>query len=431
MDTVFALATPRGRSGVAVVRISGPRAFEAAQVFAFKMPERRRTGLRKLRLGEDLIDEALVLFFEEGQSFTGERVVELQTHGSPAVVSAVLRALGASGAMRPAGPGEFTRQALVNDRLDLARVEGLADLLEAETDLQRRQANRLFSGELGRCAAGWREALLRARALSEAMIDFADEGLPDSLRYEVLTLAGDVCGKLKAELDASRYADRLRDGFEVAIVGPPNAGKSTLLNRIARREVAITSERAGTTRDVVEVRLDLEGLPVTLLDTAGLRSTDDEIEQIGIARAIERAAAADLRVFLQEPGQSGALAVEFKEGDLQVWAKADLGFVAEEQIGVSGLTGAGVDTLTSLILQRLQGRVSDTAILGRERHRLAVQEAVAALEQLLAEPDGLLETPEIASEHLASAMSALDGLVGRVDVEDILGEIFSSFCIGK
>jgi tRNA modification GTPase len=382
-------------------------------------------------LGEDLIDEALVLSFEEGESFTGERVVELQTHGSPAVVSAVLRALGASGAMRPAGPGEFTRQALVNDKLDLARVEGLADLLEAETDLQRRQANRLFSGELGRRAAGWRDELLRARALSEAMIDFADEGLPDTLRYEVLTLAGDVCGELKAELEASRYADRLRDGFEVAIVGPPNAGKSTLLNRIARREVAITSERAGTTRDVVEVRLDLEGLPVTLLDTAGLRSTDDEIEQIGIARAIERAAAADLRVFLQEPGQSGALAVEFKEGDLQVWAKADLGFVAEDQIGVSGLTGAGVDTLISLILQRLQGRVSDTAILGRERHRLAVQEAVLALEQLLAEPDILLETPEIASEHLASAMSALDGLVGRVDVEDILGEIFSSFCIGK
>ena len=291
MDTIFALASARGKAGVAVFRISGPRAFEAVVALSGPLPEVRRAALRRLSWQGDVLDEALVLLFAEGQSFTGEAVAELQVHGSLAVTLGVAKALSEVG-LRMAEPGEFSRRALENGRMDLAQIEGLADLIDAETEMQRRQAMRVLSGAIGRRTEGWRVKLIRAAALVEAVIDFADEDVPVDVGPEVRALLDTVLGELRAEVAGSYMSERMRDGFEVAIVGAPNAGKSTLLNALAGRDAAITSDLAGTTRDVIEVRMNLAGLPVTVLDTAGLRQGLDPIEEIGIARGVARAALA-------------------------------------------------------------------------------------------------------------------------------------------
>lgn len=429
MDTIFALATAPGRAGVAVLRLSGPKAREAAAALAGPLPEEGRS-LRTLRdaAGEPL-DQGLVLTFAAGRSFTGEQVAELQVHGSPAGTAALLRALGALPGLRPAEAGEFTRRALENGRLDIAQVEGLADLIDAETEGQRRQALRVFAGALGRKAEDWRARLLRAVALVEAVIDFAEEDVPEDVLPEVDALAAALSQELRAEARGARIAERLREGFEVAIVGPPNAGKSTLLNRLAGREAAITSEIAGTTRDVIEVRMDLEGLPVTLLDTAGLREAQDPIEAVGIERARARAARADLRVHLHLPGDP---APEVGPDDILLRAKADLAPPGEPEGGlaVSGRSGQGIDALVAEIGQRLARRTAGLGVGLRERHA----RAMLAAADLLDEARHLIETDtpeEITAETLRAALRQLDALVGRVGVEDILGEIFSSFCIGK
>ena len=318
-DTIFALATAKGRAGVAVLRLSGPQAPAIAE--ALVGPGLPPSG-RSLRLVRDregrVLDEALVLSFEKGASFTGEAVVEFQCHGSPAVASAILRALSDDGRGRLAEPGEFTRRALENGRLDLAQVEGLADLIEAETESQRRQALRVMQGALGARVEVWRKDLIRAVALIEATIDFADEDIPTDVSPEVLDLIDRTLADLQKEIAGSFAAERIREGFEVAIVGAPNAGKSTLLNVLAGRDAAITSEIAGTTRDVIEVRMDLGGLAVTLLDTAGLRETEDTIERIGVQRALERARLADLRLFLTEDGSLSGLGLKPEPGDIVV-----------------------------------------------------------------------------------------------------------------
>lgn len=425
MDTIYALATARGRAGVAVVRISGPAAFSAAEALAGDLPAPRRSALRRLRWQGEVLDEALVLCFAAGASFTGEAVVELHLHGSPAVAAAVLVALSAQPGLRPAEPGEFTRRALEAGRLDLAQVEGLSDLLAAETEAQRRQAMRVFSGAIGTQAERWRSQLIRAVALLEATIDFVDEDVPVDMTPEVRALLTGVIGELRRNVDGARAAERLRDGFEVAILGRPNTGKSTLLNSLAGREAAITSEHAGTTRDVIEVRMDLQGLPVTLLDTAGLRETGDAVERIGIARARERARSADLRVFLLD-AEGLPEGAEVEPGDILLRGKADLG-----EGEISGLTGAGVDALMARIVAELMGRVDQNAIFTRERHRLAMVRAAEALSQALAGLDDPAFGIDILAEILYSALRALNSLVGRVDVEDVLDEIFSAFCIGK
>ena len=426
MDTIFALASARGKAGVAVIRMSGPQALSSARMLCGTVPVSR--GLRLLRSASgEALDRALVLVFAEGHSFTGETVVELQVHGSTAVTDAVLRELGAIEGLRVAEPGEFTRRALENGRLDLAQVEGLADLIEAETEAQRVQALRVLSGALGDKAEGWRRDLIRAAALLEATIDFADEDVPVDVSPEVLDLLDRVEASLGQERDGVGMAERIRDGFEVAIVGPPNAGKSTLLNALAGREAAITSEFAGTTRDVIEVRMDLAGLPVTVLDTAGLRETQDVVEGIGIQRAVARAEAADLRVFLLLDGQSGVGLVP-KGDDIVVPGKADLG---AQGFAVSGKTGLGLDTLVAQIEAILSRRAALAGTAIRERHRLAIIRAVDALEKARIEVMAGQERAELAAEELRSAIRALDSLVGRVDVENILDEIFASFCIGK
>ena len=426
MDTIFSLATAQGRSGVAVVRISGPRAADAGQALCADVPTQR--GVRRLRDPEgELLDEALVLRFTEGKSFTGEEIVELHLHGSPAVVNAVLRCLGDMSFLRQAEAGEFTRRALENGRLDLAEVEGLADLIDAETESQRKQAIRVFSGALGALAESWRGKLIRAAALLEATIDFADEEVPVDVGPEVEALLREVRNEMKHEADGVRAAERVRAGFEVAIIGAPNVGKSTLLNRLAGRDVAITSEVAGTTRDVIEVQMDLDGLPVTLLDTAGVRDTEDVVEGLGVARARERAAAADYRIhLLLDPSDfSGASGAD----DLVVQAKADI--YASDELAVSGKTGAGLDELIAMVSKRLQRKVGQIGIAMRERHRVAILRAIRYLDEAMAalnDPQGMTD---LVAEDLRSAIRAVDSIVGRVDVEQVLDEIFSSFCIGK
>jgi tRNA modification GTPase len=427
MDTIYALATARGRSGLAVVRISGPDAAAAGLALCGTLPPPRVAGLRRLVWGGELLDEALVVSFAEGASFTGEAVVELHCHGGPAVVGAVLRALAEQPGLRLAEPGEFTRRALENGVLDLAQVEGLADLIDAETEAQRRQAVRVLSGSVGQKVEGWRRDLIRAGALLEATIDFADEDVPVDVSPEVLSLIDGLMADLGREAAGVTAAERIRDGFEVAIVGAPNAGKSTLLNQLAGREAAITSEIAGTTRDVIEVRMEIAGLPVTFLDTAGLRDTEDRLERAGIERALARAEAADLRLFLTD---GSPLPLEPVGDDLVVLGKADTKS-GWSGLAVSGKTGQGVAELMARIGEILGDRVGSAGALVRERHRVAVTTAIAALAESRAEVVRDDSRVELAAEHLRQAVRALDALVGRVDVDDLLGEIFASFCIGK
>ncbi|WP_095587810.1 tRNA uridine-5-carboxymethylaminomethyl(34) synthesis GTPase MnmE [Actibacterium ureilyticum] len=430
MDTIFALATARGKAGVAVIRISGPDAAQALAAFGATLPAPRRAALRQLSdTNGQPLDEALVLYFEAGASFTGEPVVELQIHGSMATAAAVLHLLSQVPGCREAEPGEFTRRALENERMDLTQVEGLADLIDAETEAQRRQALRVLSGAIGDRAEIWRARLIRAAALLEATIDFADEEVPVDVGPEVLSLIDEVSVDLTREAAGVGIAERIRDGFEVAIVGPPNAGKSTLLNALAGREAAITSDIPGTTRDVIEVRMDLAGLPVTVLDTAGLRETEDVIEGLGVTRARQRAEQADLRIFLIDaPGQEPAMPPLAE--DIVVHSKSDLNQWGEG-ISISAKTGAGISELVTRISDVLAQRSAGAGVATRERHRLAIERALTSLDSARNQVLAGAEYAELAAEELRTAIRALDALVGRVDVENILDEIFSSFCIGK
>ena len=426
MDTIFALATAQGRAGVAVVRISGPSAVVATQELCLDVPNSR--GLRRLTdASGELLDEALILRFLPGKSFTGEEVVELHLHGSPAVVNAVMRCLGDIPDLRQAEAGEFTRRALENGRLNLAEVEGLADLIDAETESQRKQAVRVFSGALGELADGWRTRLIRAAALLEATIDFADEEVPVDVNPEVLDLLSKVSSEMQREAAGVQIAERVRDGFEVAIIGAPNVGKSTLLNKLAGRDVAITSEVAGTTRDVIEVRMDLDGLPVTLLDTAGMRETEDLVEGLGVARAKERALAADYRIhlLLDPADMTDAVGPD----DLVVQAKADLS--DGNGFAVSGKTGEGIDALIVQVSERLKEKVGSIGIAMRERHRVAMLQAIGYMKDAQDALEGSDTMADLVAEDLRTAIRAVDSIVGRVDVEHVLDEIFASFCIGK
>lgn len=427
MDTIFALASAAGKAGVSVIRLSGPDALKICDSWGLGLSDHDR---RLVKLRDDdggLIDEAFAISFAPGRSYTGEQVVEFQTHGSPAVVAAVLNRLGALGG-RHAEAGEFTWRAMENGQLDLAQVEGLADLIDSETEGQRRQAVRVFQGALGDLASGWREKLLRAAALLEATIDFVDEDVPIDVFPEVRDLVSSVKCEVADESKGVRVRERVRDGFEVALVGPPNAGKSTLLNRLAGREAAITSDIAGTTRDVLEVRMDLDGLPVTFLDTAGLRASVDKLEEIGIERGKARAATADVVVYLSDGSDDEN--VETDALEIRVRAKADLiGGVGDD--GVSGVTGEGVDRLLSRISIYLQDQVASAGVAIRVRHQEALDVASIALARVENSLENSNLSVDLVAEELRIGIRALDTMIGRVDVENVLGEIFSSFCIGK
>lgn len=428
MDTIYALASAQGKAGVAVIRLSGPLAHSVAENLAGAGLAKRGMEFRTLRASDgSQLDSGLVLTFQGPASFTGEDTVEFQIHGSIASTNAVMRALSEFEEVRLADPGEFTRRALENGKLDLAQVEGLADLIDAETEAQRRQAHSILSGKLGELAENWRRNLIRAASLLEAVIDFADEEVPTDVTPEVRSLLDDVVSELKSEISGVKIAERIRTGFEVAIVGPPNVGKSTLLNALAGRDAAITSEFAGTTRDVIEVRMDLRGLPVTLLDTAGLRETVDVVEGMGIDLARKRAKNADLRVFLTEADDE--LFIDRHESDIHVLPKAD----ERETSGnaVSGLTGQGVDELVEKIAAILSHRSSSAGIATRERHQSAMKDAKTFLEEACRILESGPEFYDIAAEEIRSAIRSLESLVGRIGVENLLDEIFSSFCLGK
>ncbi|MGB8814853.1 MAG: tRNA uridine-5-carboxymethylaminomethyl(34) synthesis GTPase MnmE [Paracoccaceae bacterium] len=428
MDTIYALASARGKAGISILRLSGPKAHSAVALMVGQLPKMRHATLCQLTWRGVELDQGLVLLFAEGASFTGEAVAELHLHGSTATVKAVLFALSEQPGLRMAEPGEFTRRALENGCLDLAQVEGLADLIDAETEAQRTQALRVLSGAVGKRAESWRRSLIRAAALLEATIDFVDEDVPLDVVPEVLALVDKLLVELQREADGARVAERIRDGFEVAIVGAPNAGKSTLLNALAGRDAAITSDVAGTTRDVIEVRMDLNGLAVTLLDTAGLREATDRVEEIGIERALARATSADLRVFVQD-GNDAFLGIAPLVDDIVVQGKADLR--STDGMRISGLTGEGIDSLVRLISEKLSERTLNVGTFTRERHRTAILKAIRAMEAAREEVQMGATRVEVAAEELRSAIRALDSLVGRVDVENLLDEIFSSFCIGK
>ena len=493
-DTIFALSSGRGVAAVAVIRISGPRAGEALTALTAKAPVPRKAMLVTVRDGQDEIDQAVALWFPAPHSETGENVAELQTHGGRAVIEATLAALARIDGLRPAEPGEFTRRGFENGKLDLAQVEGLADLIMADTPAQRRQALRQLKGLIGERAEIWRRRLTEALAQVEAGIDFSDEGdVPDNMTAPALKIARELAGEIEGVLADSGRGERLREGLVVAIAGPPNAGKSTLLNRLAKREAAIVSPYAGTTRDVIEVHLDLGGYPVTLLDTAGIRPTDDPVEAEGVRRAEARAAEADLVLWLSEDGTAPAPAAS-GPAVWQVQTKVDLrgertnepAFTASEAgfsssdtgpvndlvptfirqaltispdsltdvrnespsasgrrtesetagrtpaFPLSAVTGEGLDALVAALTAEAAAQLGsggESGLITRARHRRALEDALGALKRATASRDAGRE--EIVAEELRLAAVALGRLTGRIDVEDVLDVIFRDFCIGK
>ena len=456
-DTIFALSSGRPPAAIAVVRVSGPHAGAALQALIGRIPPPRQAAFARVRdgAGGEMIDEAVVLWFPGPSSETGEDTAEVQLHGGRAVIAAVLAALGRIDGCRPALAGEFTRRAFENGRIDLTRVEGLADLIDADTEAQRRQAFRQMRGMLGDRAEAWRKQLIEALALVEARIDFPDEAdVPEDLIGPALARARELRDEIAQVLADQGRGERLREGLVVAIAGPPNAGKSSVLNRIARREAAIVSPIAGTTRDVIEVHLDLEGFPVTFLDTAGIRDSVDPIEQEGVRRARERAAGADLVLWVLDAAAAGEIAVDTLAGDFPgtakwlIWNKIDL--VTPLRVKslrsiihkldypvyfISAQDASGFNDLLTALSQHGGQYLGSTepALVTRERHRRALDETVAALDRALGEAgqerDGVRE--DVVAEELRLAARSLGRLTGRVDVEDILDVIFRDFCIGK
>jgi tRNA modification GTPase len=436
-DTIFAIASGAGRSAIAVLRLSGPAVRATVTSLAGKLPEPRTAALKTFRdpaTGE-AIDKGFVIFFPVPKTYTGEDYAEFHVHGGRAVMASMVKAIGGIAGTRPAEPGEFTRRALLNGKMDLAEVEGLADLIDAETEWQRRAALRQSKGVLGRQAAIWRSALLEAAALLEAEIDFPEEeGVPGFSGRRAGEILAPVLTGLKSELAAGRAGERLREGATVVIAGPPNAGKSTLLNALARRDVAIVSPFAGTTRDIIEVHLDLGGCPVTLIDTAGLRESFDAVEEIGIFRARDKAKSADLVLWLSEAGAPVPPGVQGGEV-WPVFTKSDLLSAAERQslpqgLYISAESGENLDLLLKKMADFAGAAVSDghAGLIARERHRKAFETGAVALARILDDPGA---PAELLAEDLRVAMVSLQRLTGVVDVEDILGEIFARFCIGK
>ena len=430
MSVIFALASGAGRSAVAVMRLSGAGTGEVLAALAGPLPPPRRASLRLLRHGGVELDRALVLWFPGPGSYTGEDSAELHLHGGPAVIAAVADALAGLGA-RPGEPGEFTRRAFLHGRLDLTAAEGIADLIAAETEAQRRQALRQAEGGLATRHAAWAQRLTQLLARQEAFIEFEEEDLPGDLDARVEADAATLRAELEAMLAEGDRGEKLREGLTIAILGAPNAGKSSLLNALVGREAAIVSARAGTTRDVVEVRMILAGVPVTLADTAGLREAADEIEQEGIRRALARAQSADLRLLVfaaDAPPDGATLGLRGPEA-LVVLNKADLPHVGlEGALPVSARSGHGLAALRRKLEEAAAARAGlvEGAALTRPRHRAALREAVEELSRL---PDAGL--PELRAEALRRALRALGRLTGRVDVEQVLDVVFGEFCIGK
>jgi tRNA modification GTPase len=430
-DTIYALSSGRLPAAIAVIRISGPRASTALDTLTGKIPEPRRAAYAKFTDPDsrETIDDGLALWIPGPKSETGEDMAELHIHGGPAIVAAIFRVFEKCAGFRPAEAGEFTRRALLNGKIGLARVEGLGDLIGAETEAQRRQAMLQFRGGLSKKVEAWREKLLAAQAEIAASIDFSDEGdVPGNLLAAARKTASDLLKEIEPVLSDAPRGERLREGFTVAITGAPNVGKSTLLNRLAERDVAIVSDIPGTTRDALEVALDLGGVPVLLVDTAGIRETRDPVEAEGVKRARARAEAADLVLRLVDDRG------EVSPHDGREWivrTKADLLAVPAKpgQIAVSAKTGAGIDALIERLAKVAGELAGEPALVTHARQRKALLDAASHL-RALAKPE-IATREELFAEELRLAADALGRVTGRIGIEDVLGEIFQNFCVGK
>jgi len=440
-QTIFALSSGRPPSALAVVRVSGPCASLVLTTLAGQLPAPRQASRRLLHDGAGQpIDDSVVLWFPGPGSATGEDVAEFHVHGGRAVLAALLAAISGIPNMRAAEPGEFTRRAFENGKLDLTEAEGLDDLIHADTDRQRRQALRQLQGLRGNRARDWRERIIEASALIEAGIDFSDEGdVPAELMAPAVKAIGALHDEIAEVLAAQGQAERLRDGLVVAIAGEPNVGKSTLIYQLARRDVAIVSPHAGTTRDVIEVQLDLDGYPVTVIDTAGIRESDDPVEQEGVRRARARAEDADLVLWLVEAGRAAdpdAMSLLGKSNGA-IWIvrnKIDLGGVEDVRLrgefGIAASRGDGIPELVDALVKFAADFFGTTegVLVTRARQRDLLRRASDSLRRSL---ELVEEGEELAAEELRAAAYALGRLLGRVDVEDVLGAIFQKFCVGK
>ena len=435
-DTIFALSSAPGRAGVAVIRVSGPAARVAvAALTRVPLPAPRVASLRSFRDSAGaVIDQGLLLWFEDPASFTGEDLAEIHVHGGRAIVEAVLAALANVATCRPAEPGEFTRRAVENGKFDLTQAEAIIDLIDAETEAQRRQAVRQYQGALTGLYDGWRGRLIRALAWAEAEIDFSDEELLGDPLVRSRSEAIEIFVEIVEHLKDSRRGEIVRDGVFLTVIGPPNAGKSSLINALARRDVAIVAETAGTTRDVIEVRLNIGGYAVIVADTAGLREAADAVESEGVRRALARAEQSDLVLLLLDASAADPLAglgaEAVAKADLTVWNKTDLPSPASRAgLLLSLKTGAGLDELLSAIERKVVERLdlmSEAPVLTRARHRHALEQAAAALQR-----SREAHEPELFSEDLRLAVRAIGRVTGRVDVEELLNVVFRDFCIGK
>lgn len=448
MDTIFATATAPVKSGVAVIRISGEQAAKALQLLTRKEPPQPRFAyLNKIYnpTSNELIDEALILWFKSPASFTGEDIAELHVHGGRAVVAELLACLSKIKNLRVAEPGEFSRRAFLNGKMDLTEAEGLADLIDAETKIQARLALRQKQGELGRLYEEWREDILVTLANIEAYIDFPDEEIPPSIVEKIETKVKQLISSLSRHLSDNKRGERLRMGLNVAIIGPPNAGKSSLLNLLAKRDVAIVSAHAGTTRDIIEVHLDLGGYPIIVADTAGIRDGAEEVEAEGIKRALKRAENADLKIIVFDAfdinqKKSNELLNIFSpmidKNTILVVNKIDLlekrkalsQILGIDPIVTSFKDGEGIEKILLAMKQFAENNfaLSGDPIITRERHRALLKEALVSLVGF-----SLSKEIELASEDLRYAAGAIGKITGRINVEEVLDRIFSSFCIGK
>ncbi len=430
MKTIFGVATAITRSGVAVIRISGNGALNAARELGTGNLEPRKAKLCKLAFKREAIDEILAIYFKGPHSFTGEDVVELHTHGSRAVIKKILAILGAMPDLRMAEPGEFSRRAFENGKMDLLEAEGLADLIDAETESQHRQALRQMQGQLGHIYEKWRKEIIEILAFVEAYIDFPDEDLPQELIDRLTAKIENLKAEIKNYLTDNRRGEKIREGIYVVIIGAPNVGKSSLLNYLAGRDAAIVSEHAGTTRDVIEVQMEISGFAVTIADTAGLRETTDEIESEGIKRARDRAKDADLKIIMLEAGTVDKSVLTFADEDsIVVVNKIDRAKSVEKNaLNISIKTGDGLDQMLAALSAKISKKfeLNETPLITRARHREALSKALASLENFSTE-----KPIELMGEDLRYAASQIGRITGKIDVDDILDVIFSQFCIGK
>ncbi len=434
METIFARATGVGKSAITIIRISGPLALKAIRYFLSNSSilTPRIAVLKDLFWEGQRLDRAIIIYFEKNKSFTGEETVEVHLHGSVAVVDHFLSALNSIHGLKPAGPGDFTRQSLYNGRMDLTEVEGLVGLINSETMQQKVQAEKLFYGDFSKIVKGWRHKLLNIKANLEAAIDFVEEDININFQRDVEDNLKTVINEISKEISGSVYSEKISRGFEVAIVGMPNVGKSTLLNHLVGDEASIVSDLPGTTRDVIERRVNFDGHLVSLFDCAGIRKTSNSIEKIGVMKAQDRANKSDLRVFLvEDPSRIHLEGVVKKETDITIISKIDKKARFDEFLGVSGKTGEGVKELVSQITSHLKAFSEKSGSACNNRHRNAMEKAVESLKQAKLVMFRSNDALEFVLEDIRQALLCLEDLIGKIDIEDVYTEIFSKFCIGK